>query len=174
MKSLSIKINSLPPRGLRPKRRLWRMQRGRSKAAAQLPWPKGPGNRMPQRGQEVARPVKAVTDEGAISKDVVCSPPRAYLRRAGPMCPAFTRRRILQTVSSVHEACRLCRRGGRLCPPQPRRGMPPPSTARRVVAPYGGADTVCHPSTHGSGYCRVGGRFVKRPYDVNARLPVSP
>ncbi len=63
--------NSLPPRGkavksfilsprlplggLCPKRRRRRIKRGHSQAAARLPWPNGPGNRMPQRGQEVAR-----------------------------------------------------------------------------------------------------------------------
>ncbi len=36
----------------------------------------------------MARP-QAVTDEGAMTKDVVCSPPHPSLRRAGPVCPAY-------------------------------------------------------------------------------------
>ena len=56
----------LPPGGLCPKRRRRRIKRGHSQAAARLPRPNGPGNRMPQRGQEVARP-QAVTDEGAMT-----------------------------------------------------------------------------------------------------------
>ncbi len=59
---------SLPLGGLCPKRRRRRIKRGHSQAAARLPWPNGPGNRMPQRGQEVARP-KAMTDEGATPTD---------------------------------------------------------------------------------------------------------
>ena len=59
--------HAFPSGGLQPKRRLWRMKRGCGKAAARLPWPNGPGNRMPQRGQEVSRP-KAVTDEGATTR----------------------------------------------------------------------------------------------------------
>ena len=65
-----------------------RIKRGHSQAAARLPWPNGPGNRMPQRGQEVSRP-KAVTDEGAMPAPAGrIENGNVILRRAGPTCPA--------------------------------------------------------------------------------------
>ena len=127
--SYSIAPPSLPPGGLCPKRRRRRIKRGQSQAAARLPWPNGPGNRMPQRGQEVSRP-QAVTDEGRADTappvaDEACPP-----QGSGPI---FMARRVWKSVCRNEDRPRnptgttLPSVGRDLCvPPSPKRPPPTP------------------------------------------------